>query len=342
MVRLSKDDLLAAWKALDRSQIDEQPGAQGWRGIRLFTHQGCSFHAGRRQPDNEEMLIVVFPHPLSPGSTALPSSKGFRVEMTGTEEGRQNGLMIRRQQTGNADVFTTMILDILHSLLNVSEPRLFETLLRRIRLWQAFMERDTRPLSHEEEVGVIGELTCLERLIESGLAPSTAVEAWVGPQHGLQDFELDERAIEVKSTTAEQGFCVTIHALEQLDWQRPGSLMLCGLRFSEHPTGATLNDLIYRLRQRFEGNAPAACLFEGSLCHVGYFTEHAEFYTRHFLLTEAFALPIEADFPAFTHANVPLPVVSACYQLELQTLIPQAQNFNHCLSDFAGLPHGTY
>ncbi|MEN1978513.1 PD-(D/E)XK motif protein [Escherichia coli] len=102
------------------------------------------------------MLIVVFPHPLSPGSTALPSSKGFRVEMTGTEEGRQNGLMIRRQQTGNADVFTTMILDILHSLLNVSEPRLFETLLRRIRLWQAFMERDTRPLSHEEEVGVIG------------------------------------------------------------------------------------------------------------------------------------------------------------------------------------------
>lgn len=89
MVRLSKDDLLAAWKALDRSQIDELPGAQGWRGIRLFTHQGCSFHAGRRQPDNEEMLIAVFPHPLSPGSAALPSCKGFRVEMAGTEEGAE-------------------------------------------------------------------------------------------------------------------------------------------------------------------------------------------------------------------------------------------------------------
>ncbi|WP_099063237.1 MZA anti-phage system associated PD-(D/E)XK motif protein MzaD [Serratia sp. BW106] len=342
MVRLSKDDLLVAWKALDRSQIDEQPGAQGWRGIRLFTHQDCSFHAGRRQPDNEEMLIVEFPHPLSPGSTALPSCKGFRVEMTGTEEGRQNGLMIRRQQTGNADVFTTMILDILHSLLSVSEAHLFEILLRRIRLWQAFMERDTRLLSYEEEVGLIGELTCLERLIESGLVSSTAVGAWVGPQHGLQDFELDERAIEVKSTTAEQGFCVTIHSLEQLDWQRPGSLVLCGLRFNEHPTGATLNDIINRLRQRFEGSSQAACLFEGSLCHVGYFSEHAEFYTRHFLLTEAFGLPIEEDFPSLTHADVPLPVVSACYQLELQTLIPQAQNFNHCLSDFAGLPHGTY
>lgn len=36
MVRLSKDDLLAAWKATDRSRIDEQPGAQGWRGIRLL------------------------------------------------------------------------------------------------------------------------------------------------------------------------------------------------------------------------------------------------------------------------------------------------------------------
>ncbi len=173
--------------------------------------------------------------------------------------------MIRRQQTGNVDVFTTMILDILHSLLNVSKPRLFETLLRRIRLWQAFMERDTRPLSQEEEVGLIGELTCLERLIESGLAPSTAVEAWIGPQHGLQDFALDERAIEIKSTTAAKGFCVTIHSLEQLDWQRAGSLVLCGLRFSEHPTGATLNDIISRLRQRFEGNATAACLLRITL-----------------------------------------------------------------------------
>lgn len=46
MVRLSKDDLLAARKALDRSQIDEQPGAQGWRGIRLFTHQAVAFMPG--------------------------------------------------------------------------------------------------------------------------------------------------------------------------------------------------------------------------------------------------------------------------------------------------------
>lgn len=36
MVRLSKDDLLAAWKALDRSQIDEQPGAQGWREFGFY------------------------------------------------------------------------------------------------------------------------------------------------------------------------------------------------------------------------------------------------------------------------------------------------------------------
>lgn len=151
------------------------------------------------------MLIAVFPHPLSPGSAALLSCKGFRVEMAGTEEGWQNGLMIRRQQTGNVDVFTTMILDILHSLLNVSRPRLFETLLRRIRLWQAFMERDTRPLS-QEEVGLIGELACLERLIESGLAPSTAVEAWIGPQHGLQDFALDERAIEIKAPRQRRAF----------------------------------------------------------------------------------------------------------------------------------------
>ncbi|MCV5791801.1 hypothetical protein OFN52_32615, partial [Escherichia coli] len=63
--------------------------------ITATVHLSDRYLHGRRQPDNEEMLIAVVPHPLSPGSTALPSSKGFRVEMTGTEEGRQNGLMIR-------------------------------------------------------------------------------------------------------------------------------------------------------------------------------------------------------------------------------------------------------
>ncbi len=96
-----------------------------------------------------------------------------------------------------------MILDILHSLLNVSEPRLFETLLRRIRLWQAFMERDTRPLSHEEEVGVIGELTCLERLIESGLAPSTpAKEDEETRQSAFLHYQADDARYESYSPGA--------------------------------------------------------------------------------------------------------------------------------------------
>lgn len=46
MVRLSKDDLLAARKALDRSQIDELHGAQGWRGIRLLRTVAVAFMPG--------------------------------------------------------------------------------------------------------------------------------------------------------------------------------------------------------------------------------------------------------------------------------------------------------
>ena len=115
--------------------------------------------------------------------------------------------MIRRQQTGNADVFTTMILDILHSLLNVSEPRLFETLLRRDsfmagRLWSAIpVHLQSKKKWGNRGIDVSGVVNRERSCAVNGS------RSMVGPQHGLlQDFELDERAIEVKAPQQSKAF----------------------------------------------------------------------------------------------------------------------------------------
>jgi hypothetical protein len=347
MVPLSKADLLAAWKALDSVHVkEERVGEQGWRGALLFEHCGCQFYAGRRQPDNEEVVVVFFSKPTLQNIPQLPAGKGFRVEVTELREAQCSSLMIRRQQSGNTDVFTTMALDVINTLVAspTSDSSLqLSLLLKRIKLWQAFMERDIRPLSQSEETGLAGELTCFLQLLESGLEPITAAIAWVGPQHGLQDFKIGQAVLEVKSTTLEQGFCVTIHSLEQLDCQQVSSLALCGYRFCEHPSGLTLSERVQQLRQKLDGHSLAISLFEGSLCHAGYFDEHAESYTRQFLLKNTYCWPINNEFPRLTHANVPSAIVNVCYQLELQHLFPLSQDLSHYLSVYAaGLTNGTY
>ncbi|HDL7800712.1 TPA: PD-(D/E)XK motif protein [Yersinia enterocolitica] len=347
MVPLSKTDLLAAWKALDSSHASENYfGEQGWRGVVILEYHGCQFYAGRRHPDNEEILVIFFSKLTLQNIPLLPTSKGFRVEVTGLRERKCRGLMINRQQSGNADIFTTMTLDIINILVasNTKDNTLQLTLiLKRIRLWQAFMERELRPLSQREEVGLSGELTCLQQLLDSGMEPVTAIKSWVGPQHGIQDFKVEHAALEVKSTTTVQGFCVNIHSLEQLDHQRMSSLALCGYRFSEHPSGLTLNQRVQHLYQGLKGHPLAASIFEGTLCHAGYLDDHAEFYTSRFLLMNTYCWVIDDTFPRLTHANVPLPVVNVCYQMELQSLLPRSQDLSYYLSVFvAGLTDGTY
>ncbi|PLR50750.1 PD-(D/E)XK motif protein [Chimaeribacter arupi] len=343
MAPLSKADLLAAWSALNNTYGGDTE--RGWRGIQLLGQRGCIFYAGRHQPDNEEIVVIIFSRLSLQNMPPFPAGKGFRIEVTGLKEGLSNGLMIRRQQSGNRELFTTMVLDVINALIDseISENSTQLALLRqRIKLWQKFMEREQRPLSQKEEIGLFGELTCLQQLLLSDMDHLTVVKAWVGPLHGLQDFKFGNSVLEVKSTTADNDFCVTIQSLEQLDYRRVENLVLCGYRFNENPSGQTLNQLVTQLQQILKGNSMAGSVFESALCHAGYFSSHREFYTRRLLLCAGYCWQIDDSFPCLTQDNVSPAVISAKYQLELQPLLSSSHELSYYLSVFTGLTDGTY
>lgn len=94
-------------------------------------------------------------------------------------------------------------------------------------------------MSDEVAIGLIGELTILERL--AAVDPVAAWDSWTGHLKQVHDFTAVSSELEVKATTVLDGGGVLIHGLDQLD---PGDrpLYLVVYRLAPDPGAPTLDE----------------------------------------------------------------------------------------------------
>lgn len=329
MAALSSTEILGIWRALPGNA-----STLGWRTIDLFHAGTYRIKAARHAPGNEEAVLVGFSSAKIAPSSQFPSGQGFRMEraLLGEASGGLQWLAIVCQPSGVLDLFATVVTDVcelLHSSGHCPEDVVYQRLLGRVRGWQEFMRKGREGLSSETELGLVGELCLLRKLLEEGVLLFTAVDGWKGPLDGLQDFQLGAGAIEVKSTMATEGFPVRIASLDQLDDSQRSPLFLAALRFVTSELGMSLPEYITDLRTRLEPDTAATRLFEQALIHAGYLDMHAELYTRHFSLSELRVHLIDTEFPKLVPFNVPAAVRRAQYELDL-ALLPVD---NHSLVD---------
>ncbi len=210
------EEFIAAWDSLAGSPDT----ASGWRSIPITPAAGVALRAGRRFPDNEEALLARFSSLALPVAERLPDGQGFAVERVDLQLDGKTWLALTRRASGSRDLFLTMACDIasaLDSEARSDEQWLLRVFLGRVRAWQEFMRKGSPSLGPESEIGLVGELIALSSIIEAGISPSSAIEAWVGPMGGLRDFELGTGGIEIKCTLAAKGFPAKIGSLDQLD-----------------------------------------------------------------------------------------------------------------------------
>jgi hypothetical protein len=211
-----------------------------------------------------------------------------------------------------ADVVVTMAASAAST-----HQRQMQLFLGRVRAWQQFMSRKKGALDPEAELGLAGELVCLERLIGAGVDVHAAVESWHGPLDGLQDFELGSGAIEVKSTLSHDGFPATIMSLEQLDDSIRQPLFLFGCRFALAADGLTLCDRVGVVRLLLEHDPAAAARFENALLLAGFVDTHAEHYTRRLVVSDSRFLRVDEAFPRLVPASVPAAIRRVRYEMDL-------------------------
>ncbi len=322
MAAATSSEIQAVWRALEGNL-----STPGWRSIELQHTGNCRIRAARHSPGNEEAVLVGFSKTKIAPTAQLPQGRGFRMERTALVEvgGDCQWLSIMRQPVGNLELFGAVAADVCGLLLSSAdapEDIVYQRLLGRVRGWQEFMRRGIEGLTAEAELGLVGEILVLKRLLDEGMPLFSAVDGWKGPLDGLHDFRLGCGAIEVKSTLASEGFPIRVASLDQLDDSQCCPLFLCALRLTQNETATSLPELVAELRARLEPDSASLRMFDRALDHAGYLDMHAQGYSRRYSLGEVRLHLVNGEFPRLTPCSVPPAVRRANYDIDLGLVPP--------------------
>jgi hypothetical protein len=312
------NDLRAAWRALVGGREGE-----GWKTIPVATAAPCILLAGRHVPGDEEALLVGFRNIRAVPESHLPQGHGFDVSRLAADPmgGGRFWVALARRSGGCPELFAMMAEDLLRLIEDggtQDEDGLLYRFLSRIRAWQDFMDRHREGvLSAEAELGLLGELILIDRMIEAGMLEKHVIDAWQGPLDALQDFMPGSGGIEVKATLSAGGFPTSISSLEQLDDSMRQPLFLAAVRLALDPSGMTLPAKADAIRERLGGNQAALDLFNVRLMQAGLLLTAAERYTRRFLHVATVVMHVCDGFPRLTRAHVHPAIRKARYEIDL-------------------------
>jgi hypothetical protein len=309
------DDIALAWDSLATGT-----DSSGWRTIHIASVGPCAIAAGVLFPGKEEALLTHFSSRLVAPSDKLPEAQGFSVTRVEPNNDGKAWLALTRKPTGSVELFVSMVTDVMRAMRadpHEEEAGLLRIFLGRIRAWQEFMRKGVQTLSPEAEIGLVGELCMLKSIINSGIPAAIALEDWIGPFDGIQDFIIGSGAIEVKATLSPLGFSAKIGSLEQLDTSTRQPLFLSGVRLQQVANGQSLPEFVEAFRKMIQGDAEAERLLSDRLLAAAYFDVHADKYPRRFDLASMRILEIDESFPRLTSGNVPVGVRRAMYEIDL-------------------------
>jgi hypothetical protein len=317
MARPSKDFIMA-W-----SSLSGDDAATGWRSIALPPCGPLDVRAGRRSPDNAEAVLVGFPTAKIPVADKLPEGQGFSVERADLEGAGMLWIALSRKSAGSPELFAAMSCDVIGALddavaAGADEARLARVYIGRVGAWQEFMRKGTLALSPEAEIGLVGELVLLRAIIRTGVASAQAIESWVGPLDGIQDFEIGTGALEVKATLSSKGFPAKIGSLEQLDDSVRQPLFVAGARFHQVESGQTLPEFIATMRATIQGDPESTRLLSERLLAAGYIDSHVGRYPRRFELNDIRVIKVGEGFPRLTPGTAPAGITRAMYEIDLE------------------------
>lgn len=315
------NDFLMAWSSLLGDDLEH-----GWRTITLPSSGTLDVRAGRRSPDNAEAVLIGFPIAKSPLVDKLPEGQGFSVERADLDGAGNLWIALSRKSEGSSELFLAMVCDVIGALDEAvaagSEVAHFvRVFIGRVGAWQEFMRKGKLALSPEAEIGLFGEITLLGSIIRAGVSAAQAVESWVGPLDGVQDFEIGTGALEVKSTLSAKGFPAKIGSLQQLDDSVRQPLFVAGIRFRQVHSGQNLPELVASMKATIRGDAEAIRLLSERLLAAGYIDLHEHQYSRRLAINDIRIVRVDEGFPRLTSGIVPLGITSAIYEIDLDKAI---------------------
>ena len=148
-------------------------------------------------------------------------------------------LVLRLLEAGQQDIFATLCHDIVSVASGATTEReAVGVAVTRTWRWHRLLRGGASgKLSREEQMGLMGELLVLERVLLPVLGPPGAVMAWTGPFDSPKDFEIGPVHLESKARRSGAAPTVSISSEDQLDASASDALFLHVLELSQSARG---------------------------------------------------------------------------------------------------------
>jgi hypothetical protein len=178
------------------------------------------------------------------------------------------------------DIFIVFIEDIINSLLDINDSENALIIIsKRINYWKKlFGKFSTNLLTPQQQRGLFGELYFLNKLlIEKN--NKQVINAWKAPNGTNQDFYINAKTIEVK-TTISNSQTIKISNEYQLDISGLDKLFIAFYKLYEFPEGITLLSLINDIRMLLNSEIDLLNIFNVKLINLGVLPELEDEYNE--------------------------------------------------------------
>jgi hypothetical protein len=220
------------------------------------------------------------------------------------------------------DIFAQFARELMDTTAESSSPA--EATKEALTKWKSLFSEDAQGgLTGEEQLGLLGELTFLRRLLMTVKDRSTV--PWKGPDKSQHDFRWETQAVEVKASRSREGRRIPISSLEQLNPPPNTPLYLAYFRMEDDPGASSLAELVAEI----EGLCADRTAFRSQLLRWGYRSSQKSEYDRlRCRVTELSIYNVEGEFfprvipQSFVGGKAPLGTEQISYVIDISNEPP--------------------
>ena len=176
------------------------------------------------------------------------------------------------------DIYFKFIYHLVNDIGNIDKAlEVRSKLIKLLKTYLEFYDHKKNPLSSKKQLGLIGELFMLKKVLVKDNTISKSLKKWTGPYNDIHDFYMDKYNIEVKTSSKIDGRQFIINGETQLDDLKEKSLFLVNPVFIRKDMGNNLNDFIEDINKLIIKPNDKK-LFYFILNLAGFYENHKDYY----------------------------------------------------------------
>lgn len=214
--------------------------------------------------------------------------------------------------------FQIVVKHLVYKIYELSGVSLYRAAFRVLEEWSHFLKPSMTGVDRSVLIGLWGEIYILKNYFNKILGTSKAIQSWIGAEGKKQDFSINDKSFELKTTLSGDSRDIKISSLDQLD-KMSNQLFLVFLRIdraTDH--GHSLNELVEGVLSEIDDEITRICFLNKVHQVLGKASE--EQVDEKFLLGDLVIYEIADQFPCLTSDSVPSGIISASYQITLNSI----------------------